>query len=109
MAPPVCLRGIELRYVLTWELWLHGPSTIADLMDALAWHGFCVKGRASKVISDALRWEIERGRVYRLGRGRYGPADMPRATEYRIHRRVLDLRGKARLSRKGGRRHYELF
>ncbi|OBR97872.1 hypothetical protein BHQ23_06110 [Mycobacterium gordonae] len=98
----MCLSGIELRYVLTWQLALHGPATIADMIDALEWHGFCVKGRASKAISDALRWEIARGRVRRLGRGKYGPGGMPRATEYRIHQRVLALRDKAWLSRKGG-------
>lgn len=93
----LCLKGIELRYVLTMHLSLHGPATIAEMIDALSWHGFCVKGRSSKAISDALRWEIGRGRVRRLGRGRYGPSSMPRATEYRIHQRVLALREEARL------------
>jgi hypothetical protein len=32
------------------------------------------------------------GRVRRIKRGRYGPLSMPRATEYRIHRRALALR-----------------
>ncbi|WP_241010714.1 hypothetical protein [Mycobacterium camsae] len=109
MAPALCLRGTELRYVLTWQLALHGPATIAEMIDALEWHGFCVKGRASKVISDALRWEIRRGRVRRLGRGKYGPAGMPRSTEYRIHQRVLVLRDRARLSRKGGQTGRHLF
>ena len=82
---PVCdgpvmqLRGIELRYVLTMHLSLHGPASIAELADALAWHGFTVGGRESKSISDALRWEMGYGRVRRLGRGRYGPGGMPRA------------------------------
>jgi hypothetical protein len=30
--------------------------------------------------------------VHRLGRGRYGPAYIPRSTEYRIHQRVMALR-----------------
>lgn len=83
---PVCdcprmnLRGIELRYVLAMQLTVHGPATIGELIDALKWHGFRVRGRASKAISDALRWEVGRGRVLRLGRGRYGPGYMPRAT-----------------------------
>jgi len=51
-----------------------------------------VQGRPSKAVSDALRWEIEHGRVRRLGRGRYGPAYIPRSTDYRIHQRVLALR-----------------
>jgi predicted transcriptional regulator of viral defense system len=92
------LQGIELRYVLTWHLALHGPATIAEMIDVLTWHGFSVNGRASKAVSDALRWEIERGRVYRVGRGRYRSADIPRSTEYRIHQRVLALRAAAKLS-----------
>ena len=92
------LHGIELRYVLTWHLALHGPATIAEMIDVLSWHGFCVSGRASKAVSDALRWEIGRGRVYRVGRGRYRSADIPRSTEYRIHQRVLALRAAAKLS-----------
>jgi hypothetical protein len=92
-----CLRGIELRYVLTMHLSLHGPATIADMVDALSRHGFCVSGRSSKAISDALRWEIGRGRVHRIGPGRYVASSIPRATEYRIHQRVLALREMARL------------
>ncbi|ETW26337.1 hypothetical protein [Mycobacterium gastri] len=92
----IMLRGIELRYVLTMQLSQHGPATIAEMLDALAWHGFSVRGRASKAVSDALRWEIARGRVRRLGRGWYGPSYIPRATEHRIHRRVLALRALAR-------------
>jgi hypothetical protein len=92
------LHGIELRYVLTWQLALHGPATVAELIDVLTWHGFWVSGRPSKAVSDALRWEIGRGRVYRVGRGRYRSADIPRSTEYRIHQRVLALRAAAKLS-----------
>jgi hypothetical protein len=92
------LKGIELRYVLTMHLSQHGPATISEMIDALDRHGFCVRDRASKAVSDALRWEIGRGRVRRLGRGRYGPASIPRSTEYRIHQRVLSLRAAAGLS-----------
>ena len=89
------LRGIELRYVLTMHLFSHGPAGITELADALAWHGFALGGRASKTISDALRWEMGYGRVRRLGRGRYGPGWMPRGTEHRIHKRVVALRDQA--------------
>jgi hypothetical protein len=98
------LQGIELRYVLTMQLAVHGPATITELIDALAWHGFHVRGRASKAISDALRWEIGRGRVRRLGRGLYGPGSMPRGTEYRIHQRVLTLRESAIVARRRAKR-----
>jgi hypothetical protein len=86
------LRGIELRYVLTMYLFNNGPATVAEMVKELAAQGFCVSGRASKSISDALRWEQGYDRVRRLGRGRYGPAWMPRGTEHRIHKRVLALR-----------------
>jgi hypothetical protein len=88
-------RGVELRYALTMYLFQHGPQTVADLIDALEFQSFEIPGRPSKVVSDALRHEIARGRVFRLKRGRYGPAEMPRATEYRIHQRVLALREEA--------------
>jgi hypothetical protein len=92
------LHGIELRYVLTLHLFQHGAATVTELIDVLGWHGFCVRGRPSKAVSDALRWEIGRGRVRRLRRGLYGPAYIPHATEYRIINRVRSLRPAAKLS-----------
>jgi hypothetical protein len=89
------LRGIELRYALTMHLASHGPASVTELADALGWHGFVVAGRASKSISDALRWEMGYGRVRRLRRGLYGPGWMPRGTEHRIYRRVMALRDQA--------------
>jgi hypothetical protein len=59
--------GIELRYVVTIHLLSHGPASISELAEAVAWQGFAVAGRASKSISDALRWEMGYGRVRRLG------------------------------------------
>jgi hypothetical protein len=90
------LRGIELRYVLTHYLQHHGICSIGELAAELDSRGFMVRGRPSKAISDALRWEGEHGRVFRRGRGRYGPAHLlPRSTEYRIHQRVMALRAEA--------------
>lgn len=86
------LRGIELRYALTMYLLQHGPTTVKQLVDAMQWQGFAIEGRPSKMVSDALRWERQRGRVCRLGRGLYGPGYVPRGTEYRIHRRVIAMR-----------------
>jgi hypothetical protein len=95
MATPLVLRGIELRYVLTTNLALHGPATIPDMIEMLQYQRFYVPGRASKAVSDALRWERRHGRVRRLRRGVYGPGKMPRSTEYHIHQRVLALREQA--------------
>jgi hypothetical protein len=89
------LRGYELRCVLTLHLFQNGVTTVDDLIDMLDYHGFEVAGRPSKAISDALRYEIEHGRVRRIRRARYGPDEMPRATEYRIHQRALALREEA--------------
>lgn len=75
------LRGIELRYVLTATVAKEGVMSVEDLAYELARRGFSVNGRPSKVISDALRWEVGLGRVTQCGRGNYGPGAMPRSTE----------------------------
>jgi hypothetical protein len=100
---PMVLRGTLLRYVLIRLLQLSSPLTIPQLVAGLQKWGFAVEGRPSKTVSDALRWERRRGRVERRGRGRYIAGDMPRSTEYRIIRRVEDLRDQAMpLSLEGG-------
>jgi hypothetical protein len=88
--------GVELRYVLTFYLFQQGPKTVPELIEALEYQGFGIPGRASKSVSDALRWEVAHARVMRLDRGRYGPNEMPRGTEYRIRQRVLALRAEAK-------------
>ena len=99
------LRGIELRYVLTWHLALHGPATITELVDMLGFHGFCVAAPAPKSVSDALRWERRYGRVRRLARAVYGPGAIPRGTEHRSHQRVLALRADTNRSEAGTSNH----
>jgi len=61
------LQGIELRYALMMYLLQHGHTTVDELIKALEWQGFEIRGRASKQVSDALRWERRRRRVRRLG------------------------------------------
>jgi hypothetical protein len=102
------LKGIELRYVLTHQLFTHGPAAIADLVEALAFQGFGIASPAPKSVSDALRWESGRGRVRRLGRGRYGPGWMPRGTEHRIHTRVQALRDEAPNRSEAGKSHPDI-
>ena len=89
--PPLVVGGRDLRYLLTILLHRSGPLTVARLVTLLEAEGFAVRGRPSKEISDALRWEVGRKRVVRLGRGRYAPGVMPPSTERRIHRHVLRL------------------
>ena len=100
MADSLLLRGIELRYVLTINLALHGPATIPTLVETLEYQGFSLAGRASKAVSDALRWEVRRDRVRRLRRGLYGPGEMPRSTEQHINNRVVALREEAAARRR---------
>ncbi|WP_135459011.1 hypothetical protein [Mycobacterium sp. DL99] len=95
MRDKLLLRGTNLRYVLTVQLLQHGAQSVADLVDALEDQGFTTRGRPSKAISDALRWEIAHGRVCRVRHGRYRPCGMPRSTEYRIRERVAALRAAA--------------
>jgi hypothetical protein len=100
MENKVELHGIELRYVLTVVLANCGTLTVADLDYELGQMGFEIRGlRSSKSISDALRWEVNAGRVYRRGRGSYGPGIIPRSTEYRLRRRVEALKERAMTSR----------
>ncbi len=95
MASKRNIYGVELRYVLTFHLSQHGPTTIPDLIDALDYYNFALPGPAPKWVSDALRWEMAHGRVRRVRRGLYGPGDTPRSTADRIRKRVLDLRAEA--------------
>ena len=83
------LTGLELRSVLVVVLLdAASPRTVSDLVEALRGAGFDLGARPGKAVSDALRWEVRRGRVVRLGRGRYGPGSMPKSTAWDIRRRA---------------------
>jgi hypothetical protein len=84
------LTGRDLRYVLTTYI-TQGLSTIQQLMNQLAQDGYTLWGRASKVVSDALRWEIRNGRVRRLRRGVYTIDAIPTSTRHRILDRSRSL------------------
>ena len=86
------VRAIELRYLLTWYLHELGPLSVAEMTGLLDEDRLRVYGRPSKEISDALRWEVRRGRVIRVGRGHYAPGRIPRGTAHRIHIRVGAIR-----------------
>ena len=90
------LWGRDLRYVLTWHLVEAGAVlSVGQLVRAVAGDGFGLPAPGNKVVSDALRWEVARGRVVRVGRGRYRSGTMPKATKSRIGTRVRALRRDA--------------
>jgi hypothetical protein len=93
-ADAVQVTGLNLRYVLSWHLVEAGGSmvSLAELVRRVEAEGFAIAGRASKTVSDALRWEVGRGRVVRIGRGLYRFGVMPRQTKSRIRHRVAELR-----------------
>jgi hypothetical protein len=84
------LSGRDLRYVLTRYI-EQGHTTVQALARQLAADGYTVWGRVSKVISDALRWEIRNCRVVRLRRGVYTIGTMPRTSRHRITKRAQAL------------------
>lgn len=91
------LSALDLRYVLTDLICSPGDRvwSVAELVGALDDAGFVLSGRPSKEISDSLRWEVGRGRVRRVGRGRYVAGSMPGATRRRIRARARQLRVQA--------------
>ena len=88
---PRSIAGLHLRYFLTLHLFDAGESSIGDLVAAVERQGFRPGSRPSKIVSDALRWEVRRGRVVRRGRGRYAPGTMPRQTRSWMRQRPGSL------------------
>ena len=83
------LRGLPLRYVLAKLLHENGGAmTVKELVAGCEAAGVVFTSRASKLVSDALRWEVRRGRAIRLARGIYRYGHAPRSTLWRIRKRV---------------------
>lgn len=98
------LRGRELRYLLTTLLRsAQRPLTVGELVAGCEAEGVVFSGRASKVVSDALRWEVGWGRVRRLSRGVYCYGEAPRSTVHWIARRVAIVRAHLARARAGER------
>ncbi|MEM7275272.1 MAG: hypothetical protein AAF547_19505 [Actinomycetota bacterium] len=78
------LYGRALRFVVVDLIRTRGTMTVAEMVVAVGEAGYPVTGRRSKVISDALRWEVARGRVVRVRRGVYRYGRAPASTARRI-------------------------
>lgn len=76
------VTGIVLRYALVVALHDHGrPLTVRQLCAILDRQRLAPSGRASKAVSDALRWEVDRGRVRRTARATYAIGQVARADD----------------------------
>lgn len=91
---PRRIDGLELRYLLT-DL-IDGPErrvwSVSELVETVAGLGFRFGDRPSRAVSDLLRLEIWRGRIVRLGRGRYRAAVIPGSTRRRIRKHAYAQR-----------------
>ncbi len=78
----VVLSGRELRVVATVVvLGAHRDLSIAEIISRIEARGVSIKGRASKAVSDALRWEVAKGRLTAPAWGTYAPTRVPRSTQ----------------------------
>ena len=86
----VRLRGRALRDAALAVLMARHPYvvSVAELLIALDDRGCEVIGHAPpKILADALRHEVKRGRAERVGRGLYVLGTVSRTTGWRIRRR----------------------
>jgi hypothetical protein len=75
------LRGRRLRYATAVALFdAQRSMTLEDLVAVLLRQGFSLPGEPRKVVSDALRWELHKGRAIRTGRGQYRSLGLARST-----------------------------
>ncbi|WP_341250438.1 hypothetical protein [Euzebya pacifica] len=72
-----------------------GTWSCAELADTVEERGFLIAGRAGKVISDQLRYELPRGRARRVGRGRYVVGTVTKQAKSRMNARLRALRATA--------------
>lgn len=90
--PANSVSGWDLRSLLTLALFDAGrPLTVDELVRSVTDRGLVVWGRPSKVVSDAMRAEMHKGRVRRVARGWYVADRISRSTKYRFRQRTARL------------------
>ena len=91
------LWGFDLRHAALALLSERHSASIRELIEEMARRGFTVAGGyAHKVLADALRHELRRGRVRRVGWGRYAMTQLPPTTAWRVRRRWAHATGGGR-------------
>lgn len=87
------VAGTQLRHAIcVCLLQARSLLTVPEVVAGVEALGCSVPGRPSKTVSDALRWEIRRGRVVRRGRSLYQTGRMARSTEWWMQREIASLR-----------------
>ncbi len=85
MLCPMWPDDLTVRRLLTWRIVRAGGEvTVAELVAWLEEAGFRPPVRASKIVSDRLRSDVRRGRIRRVGRGRYAAGRIAPTTWHRI-------------------------
>lgn len=85
MTTDVFSSDLDARRLLTWYVVQSGRVvTVAEIVRWLLASGFDPPGRASKFVSDRLRGDVSRGRIIRVGRGRYRSGHVAPTTWRRI-------------------------
>lgn len=80
---PFPVSGRAMRYLVLAELIQSGDAlSVAELVRRLRKGGLLLPPRSSKIVSDAIRWEVRKGRIVRLRRGVYRVGSIPRSTRY---------------------------
>jgi hypothetical protein len=84
--------GLPLRSLLVVILAEAGhPLSVKQLIGRVEARGVVLTGRPSKSVSDALRWEVRRGRVLKVTRGVYVCGRVPDTTLRRMRHRARVL------------------
>ena len=97
LTDPIPISGLRLRELLVLILLESGgPWSCAELAAAVEGEGFHIAGRAGKVVSDQLRYEVARGRARRISRGRYVVGTVTKQAKSRMKGRIRALRVTAR-------------
>ena len=88
------ITGLYLRYglLLVLDARRGVPCSVDQMIEGLARLGLAPAGqRPGKVVSDALRWEVARGRAVRVAAGRYTVGHLPKVTRSRARHVVRCL------------------
>lgn len=74
-----------MRYLVLAELIRSGEAlSVAELIDRFRRQKLLLPRRPNKAASDAVRWEVRKGRVVKVRRGVYRIGTIPRSTRYWI-------------------------